>query len=106
MVDKSPEGETQFLNDQKECSDLWKKQGTGTQLTIDEKKRLEENCMEDGPEGYYEILGVGCSWYCGGGQDTQTASSELKPSKDIHYSASNAHDLNYKSAWVEGVSGY
>lgn len=106
LVDKSPEGETEFYNNQKECLGLWAKQNTGNKLTDEEKKKLNKNCMEDGPEDYYEIIGVGCSWYCGGGQDTQTASSELNSLKEINYSASNAHDLNYKTAWVEGVPGY
>jgi hypothetical protein len=106
LVDKSPEGETEFFRNQKECSDLWKKQNAGSNLTEEEKKKLEENCMEDAPESYYDILGVGCSWYCGGGQDTQTASSELKQLKEINYFASNAHDLNYKTAWIEGAAGY
>lgn len=106
LVDKSPNGETEFLKKQKECSDLWKKQNAGNKLTDAEKAKLENNCMEDEPEGYYEIIGVGCSWYCGGGQDTQTATSELASFKEINYSASNAHDLNYKTAWIEGVPGY
>ncbi|MEO7990062.1 MAG: hypothetical protein ABI663_11000 [Chryseolinea sp.] len=107
LVDKSPEGETKFLNDQKECSDLWEKQNAGNKLTGEEKKKLEANCMNEAePEGYYEILGAACSWYCGGGQDTQAASSALQPFKDINYSAANAHDLSYKTAWIEGVPGY
>lgn len=106
LVDKSPEGEIEFYKNQKECYNLWTKRDNGNKLTDEEEKLLEKNCMEDEPEGYYEILGGGCSWYCGAGQDTQTASSELKSLKEINYSASNAHDLNYKTAWVEGVPGY
>lgn len=106
LVDKSPEGEIEFLKKQKDCSELWQKQNAGNKLSDEENKRLDKNCMEDGPEGYYDILGAGCSWYCGGGLDTETASSELQPFKDMNYSAANAHDLSYKTAWVEGVPGY
>src|SRR5690606_27192716 len=106
MVDKSPQGEAEFYRSQKECADLWATQNDGTNLTDEDKKKIEESCMEDESEGYYDVIGVGCSWYCGGGQDTQTASSELKPFKEINYSAGNAHDLSYQTAWIEGVPGY
>jgi hypothetical protein len=106
QVDKSPEGEIEFYNDKKRCAELWKKEIAGSELTAAEKKKLQENCGEADPEEYYDILGSACSWYCGGGLDTQSASSELTSYKDINYSASNAHDLSYKTAWVEGVPGY
>ncbi len=57
-------------------------------------------------ENMWDIVGGGCSWYCGGGKDTQTASSELKAQGTNTYEAKNAHDLSYETAWVEGVSGY
>lgn len=106
LVDKSPAGEARFYQEQKRCSELWKKQAAGTELTEIEEQNVKEICDEAGPEGYYDILGNACNWYCGGGQDTQKASSELKPFKEIDYAASNAHDLSYKTAWIEGVPGY
>ena len=48
----------------------------------------------------------GCSWYCGGSVKSINASSELKGSNGINYSAKNAHDFNKDSAWIEGESGY
>lgn len=35
-----------------------------------------------------------------------TASSELAPNKDIAYTASNAFDGKFETAWIEGNSGY
>ena len=106
LIEKSAEGEAEFLKMQSLCSELWKKQDKKANLTADEKAILEESCSEGGIENYYDILGAACSWYCGGGEDTQTASSELPPFKDINYSPGNAHDLSYKTAWIEGVPGY
>jgi len=82
-----------------------------SKLTAENKKVLKkigydyENEMEDG--GYYDVLSPGCSWYCGGGQDSVTASSYLM-SKDttINYLPENAGDLSFKTAWIEGVKGY
>lgn len=54
---------------------------------------------------YYDILGVGCSWYCGGEAENATASSTLPDDGPYTYVANNAHDLSYATAWVEGVEG-
>ena len=106
-VNKSPEGEIEFYQGPGALRNRFGKKlkikMTMNKLTAKEKKILE-NCEDK--ENYYDILGYGCSWYCGGGQDTATASSELKPFKGIKYSASNADDLSYKTAWIEGVPGY
>jgi hypothetical protein len=51
------------------------------------------------------IIGMECSWYCGGGPDTLWASSTLKPMGEHRYDANQAHDLDYCHAWAEGVSG-
>lgn len=57
--------------------------------------------------GYYDAIGGGCSWYCGGGPDSISASSYLKSKNPaINYLPKNAHDLSFKTAWVEGVEGY
>jgi hypothetical protein len=105
LVDKSPEGEIEFNRQKEKCKELWER--PHDTLNNEQKKSLAYcNDNFDGVENYYDILGPGCSWYCGGGMDTQTASSELKSQGQNNYSASNAHDLNYKTVWVEGVSGY
>lgn len=57
-------------------------------------------------EDIWDIVGGGCSWYCGGGPKKVTASSYLKTQGKNNYYPHNAHDLNYKNAWVEGVDGY
>ncbi|MBP7450505.1 MAG: hypothetical protein KA817_10720 [Flavobacteriales bacterium] len=51
------------------------------------------------------IIGMECSWYCGGGPDTVWASSTLKPVGSHRYDALQAHDLDHCHAWAEGVPG-
>ncbi len=104
-VDKSSEGELAFNNKKKKCAALYERdRKTWTAA----EKKLAAECSEDPEEteGYYDVLGPGCSWYCGGGEDTQTALSELKSQGQSNYAAGNAHDLSYKTAWVEGEPGY
>ena len=56
---------------------------------------------------YYSNEPIGCSWYCGGGPDSISASSYLKSNQSIiNYLPQNVHDFSYKTAWVEGVKGY
>ncbi|MBO7496931.1 MAG: hypothetical protein J6T98_10285 [Salinivirgaceae bacterium] len=58
-------------------------------------------------ESYWDILGGGCSWYCGdGGPIKIEASSRLASQGQNNYAEKNLHDLYYNTAWVEGVSGY
>ena len=73
-------------------------------LTSEEEALLEK--YDEVFEDIWDILGGGCSWYCGGGSKEVTASSYLKSQSSNNYEPKNAHDLNYKSAWVEGVPGY
>ncbi len=56
-------------------------------------------------EDIWDILG-GCSWYCGGGPESISASSHLRSEGSNSYLPENAHDLSYKNVWVEGVKGY
>lgn len=51
------------------------------------------------------IIGMECSWYCGGGPDTVWASSTLRPIGEHRYDPMQAHDLDYCHAWAEGVRG-
>lgn len=72
-----------------------------------EKKELEL-LYQDFDETMYDVWDIisgGCNWYCGGGNYKVTASSELNSKSSISYSAKSANDLNYKTAWVEGVEG-
>ncbi|NNM15522.1 MAG: hypothetical protein HKO56_02600, partial [Bacteroidia bacterium] len=106
-VDKTLQGEIEQLKHEKYCEEFWK----GKSGQIDREKLSKEetitldSCGIDLPE-YWSINGIGCSWYCGGGQDSLSASSVLLPNKSNTYAASNAHDLSYKTAWVEGADGY
>ncbi len=47
--------------------------------------------------------GVACSWYCGGGPYKILASSSLDT---INYKASNIHDFNILTGWVEGKKDF
>lgn len=107
LVNKSIEGEIDFIKQREACEKVWNKviKHGGYEKLSSAEKKIYNNCDET-YESYWDILGVGCSWYCGGGQDTISASSSLKPYKGINYSAKNIHDLSYKTAWIEGVPGY
>lgn len=52
-----------------------------------------------------DILGADCGFYCACERGKIAASSELKPHHGIPYAAENAHDLSYKTAWVEDIQG-
>jgi len=56
-------------------------------------------------DNFWEIIGWGCSWYCGAWYDSLDATSTLEAQDDFTYDADNAHDLRYDTAWVEGVDG-
>lgn len=105
LINKSPEGEIIFNKQLKRCEVLWAKMAKGNDIKLSksEKEQLK-NCDEE--ENYWDILGAGCSWYCGGGLETASTSSYLKKQGNTNYIAKNANDLSYKTAWVEGVPGY
>ncbi len=103
LIDKSKEGEAIFIKEQKRYFLLVEK---GYENLSDAEKEFFDN-YDESSEGYWDILGVGCSWYCGAGEDTVSATSSLKSNyKTINYLPRNAYDLNYETAWVEGVEGY
>ncbi|HCM75441.1 MAG TPA: hypothetical protein DIS90_03605 [Cytophagales bacterium] len=72
-------------------------------LTTEEKAIFEK--YGEVYESMWDIIGGGCSWYCGAGLGKVTASSYLKSQGDNNYNPSNTHDLSFKTAWVEGVAG-
>lgn len=57
-------------------------------------------------EDIWDIVGQDCSWYCEAELGKVSASSYLKSQGSTSYDPSNAGDLNYQTAWVEGVDGY
>ena len=106
VIEKSIQGERQHIKQMELCEEFWKDKGIISREDLPEhEKSIYDSCAEDLPE-YWSINGIGCSWYCGGGQDSLSASSELSSQGKTKYSAANAHDLSYKTAWVEGVKGY
>jgi hypothetical protein len=67
----------------------------------------EDGSFDDSYLYYWDAIGPGCSWYCGGGPDSVRASSYLESKNSgINYLPDNVHDLSYKTAWVEGVEAY
>ncbi|MCG8331015.1 MAG: hypothetical protein MI974_25200 [Chitinophagales bacterium] len=108
FIDKSPAGEVEYIKGKQQCELLYEKITDYNDLEKLSKaeRSLYDNICNDEKESYWDVIGAGCSWYCGGGLDTLSASSSLKAYRGITYSSSNAHDLSYKTAWVEGVEGY
>ena len=105
-LDLSPETVKRYDEAVKKCEELMiklEKEGR-SELTLEE----EEICskIDETKSSLWYIIGGGCSWYCGGGPKEITASSYLEGQGENTYIPENAHDLNYKNAWVEGVPGY
>lgn len=84
--------------------------GDFSKLTAENKKffkQINYNYESEVEQSYYDAIGGGCSWYCGGGPDSISTSSYLKSnSSTINYLPENIHDLSFKTAWVEGVKGH
>ncbi|GAA4275965.1 NADase-type glycan-binding domain-containing protein [Aquimarina mytili] len=57
-------------------------------------------------DSMWDVIGGGCSWYCGAGGYQVTTSSRLSSQGNISYEPKNLKDFSFKTAWVEGVSGY
>lgn len=107
LIDKTPQGEIIYRKQQQSCEAFFKKaadMGGYERLSAADQKKYDQ-CSDNEMKGYWDAVGEGCSWYCGGGPDSVWASSTLKPMAGISYKADNAHDLSYKTAWVEGVPG-
>ncbi|MDO4695509.1 hypothetical protein [Porphyromonas sp.] len=106
-LDLSAKGEKAFEAKAKAIQKIYEKlekKGGSEALTKKERELLDS--YDDTIDSYWSIIGSGCSWYCGGGTKSVTASSHLKAQGSINYLPDNAHDLNYKNAWAEGVPGY
>ena len=69
------------------------------------QEELEAAEFDDTFADVFDILGGGCSFYCGCAYDTVICSSSLAPQGQFTYSADNAADLSYETAWVEGKEG-
>jgi hypothetical protein len=102
----STEGELKFLKDSELHAQVIRKIQKGMkpeQLSAEERRVWDET--DETKSTYWDIIGDGCSWYCGGGPEKVAASSILEPQGSNSYDAENAHDFSFKSAWVEGVPG-
>ncbi len=89
------------------CDQIWQKANTGdAKLTVEEQQLLEFCNEHEVKPTIWHAVPEGCSWYCGGGPDSVTASSHLRAQGANTYGPGNAHDLGFKHAWVEGVDGY
>lgn len=105
-LDFNPENERQFYADEKVLQQISLKLSKGAKiedLPAEQQKMYSE--WDETGRGYWDIQGDGCSWYCAGGPESVSASSSLKSQGENTYGAENAHDLNYKTAWVEGAAG-
>lgn len=107
LLDLSIQGEKDFDQNQQAGIAVMDKMANGVKqedLTQTEKNIL--STVDETIDSYWDIVGDGCNWYCGGGPKKVSASSYLKSKGVIKYEPKNAHDLNYKNVWVEGVEGY
>lgn len=99
-INLSKKGEEEFKHKER----LFIKFLNGKKLNDDELKKVDS--FDETKSNYWQIIGDGDNWYNLGGPKKIEASTTLKSLLDINYSAKNAHDLSYKSAWVEGEEGY
>lgn len=72
-------------------------------LTNEEMAELDSLLLkyDETIENKWQILGGGCSWYCGEGPYKIKSSSSLGEK----YKTDNIHDLSFQYAWVEGAKG-
>ncbi|TAD92078.1 MAG: hypothetical protein EAY75_03350 [Bacteroidetes bacterium] len=107
LVDKSAAGELAFLKYRNTCAQVYQRvsnQDDYENLSDANKKRY--NDWVSSTSSYWDVFAGGCTWYCGGGLDTISASSALQAYRGINYLPKNIHDRNYKTAWIEGAPGY
>ena len=106
-----PKGENVYLTD-KGAADYDKaiafaKKKGWDKLTESDFEYMAKLGYDETHSSYWDIVGEGCSWYCGdGGPVKITASSRLKSQGKNNYNEKNLHDLMYNTPWVEGVKGY
>lgn len=107
LIDKSPEGERKYYQLENKCDSIMRAIPDSIKRFSDnaEIHKLLSMCSGDMAD-YWSVFGFGCSWYCAVDSVGNTATSSLKPYKGITYGAENIHDLDYQTAWVEGVPGY
>jgi hypothetical protein len=91
---------------EKELQRLSELQSREKRSEAEEKELNALQARHDGSqESVWDVLGLECSWYCGGGNYAVKASSALPDTNAIRYKAESANDFNYRTAWVEGKPG-
>lgn len=103
----SKEGEKEFNDNWKAYEAISEKMQNGVNyddLSVQDKEALDK--VSEVHSDYWQVGTDGCSWYCGASVAQVSASSYLSAQGNTTYTPKNAHDFDYKSAWVEGVSGY
>lgn len=75
-------------------------------LSKQEQQELDSLLIlyDESVESIWDIIGGGCSWYCGGGNYKVVASSFLVEDK-LRYPAIRANDNSYKTAWIVDKNG-
>lgn len=107
LLNFNTQDEKEFNERYAEAQKIWKKMyedGYEYDSLTKEEQEIYDNVGEV-DDYYWAAVGGGCSWYCGGGPYEVTATSNLTSQGKNTYEPQNAHDLDYSTAWVEGVSG-
>jgi len=105
FLDLSFEGEQAFIQFQKECDELFESKKEAFAHFTEEEEMIRDSCF-DMKENYWDSVQFGCSWYCGGGPDSISATSALGSINGINYEVNNIHDFDLKTVWSEGIEGY
>ena len=89
---------------EKVLKDLESQKKNWDNLTKEELKLFEK--YDQTYYSMWDVIGDGCSWYCGAGDYKVKTSSHLESQGDNSYEGNNISDFSYKTAWVEGKKGY
>ena len=63
----------------------------------------EDAMLFDDP--WLSMVGMGCSWYCGGTVDTIIANTSRNAPDSIGWDANALHDFDLRTCWMEGRKG-
>jgi len=99
--DFSPQAIEEFNNREERYMEMMAKFEAGEAT----QEQLDAVSYDETVSDIYDILGGGCSFYCGCEYDTVIASSTLPSQGSRTYNATDAADLNYETAWIEGKPG-
>lgn len=86
----------QTQKDYKRRNELLEKEMRSTYEENELRQLLEKH--SETRQDVWEIVGMGCSWYCSGESYQIKASSFLND----EYGTKKTHDLSYQTAWAEG----